>query len=248
VARARKDGDVPAAAPADPAPADPAPADPAPADPIPPGAAAPRRRLPRDPHARASLVLAERCPELRPILATAGVCKLARDDTDPFAELSRAIVFQQLAGRAAATIHRRVEDVVGTWTPAALLGADPEALRGAGLSRNKLAALLDLAAHVADGRLDLAGMSVHDDEEVIRQLVDVRGIGRWTAEMFLLFHERRLDVWPVGDLGVRRGWATINHAAMPTPKELAVAGERYRPYRSVAAWWCWRAVDVVAPG
>ena len=126
-----------------------------------------------------------------------------------------------------------------------MLAADPEALRGPGLSRNKLLALLDLAAHVADGRLDLHALDAHSDEEVVAALVDVRGIGRWTAEMFLLFHQRRMDVWPVGDLGVRKGWALINQALMPTPAELSLAGERYRPFRSVAAWWCWRANDVL---
>jgi DNA-3-methyladenine glycosylase II len=138
-----------------------------------------------------------------------------------------------------------VEAVGGQVTPHAVLAAPPEALRAAGLSANKTAAILDLATKVTDGTVPLDNLGELDDEEIIRRLSAVRGIGRWTAEMFLLFELRRPDVWPVDDYGVRNGWTLIHGLpALVTPKALAVEGERFRPYRSVAAWYCWRAVSV----
>ena len=116
-------------------------------------------------------------------------------------------------------------------------------MRAAGLSANKLAAIIDLAAKFVDGTVpthDLDGLS---DDEIVARLVTVRGVGRWTAEMFLLFQLHRPDVWPVDDLGVRNGWARIHEmAAPPTPKALQILGDALRPYRSTAAWYCWRAV------
>jgi 3-methyladenine DNA glycosylase/8-oxoguanine DNA glycosylase len=164
---------------------------------------------------------------------------------DRYETLARAIAYQQLAGAAAATIWGRVRVLVdGDFEPEVVLGLGEEPLRGAGLSRAKTAALLDLSAHVADGRLDLARIGRLDDEAVIDQLIQVRGIGRWTAEMFLMTALRRLDVWPVGDLGVRMGYSRIHGLDEPlTPVELHEAGERLRPYRSLAAWYCWRAID-----
>jgi 3-methyladenine DNA glycosylase/8-oxoguanine DNA glycosylase len=168
---------------------------------------------------------------------------------DRFENLAEAIAYQQLAGRAAATIWGRVRALYdgGPLDPGTVL-ATPEAdLRGAGLSAAKAAAILDLAAHAADGRLELHRMGRLSDEAVIDELVAVRGIGRWTAQMFLIFALGRLDVWPTGDLGVRTGWGVAHGLPEPpSPKELEQAAESLRPYRSVVAWYCWRAVD--APG
>src|SRR5437763_6201164 len=168
---------------------------------------------------------------------------------DYFASLARAILYQQLAGRAAAAIHARfVQAIGGEVTQRAVLNTSPEALRTAGLSGNKAAAIVDLATKVADGTVPLAELHELDDEEIIARLSSVRGIGRWTAEMFLLFELRRPDVWPVDDLGVRRGYAVMHRLAVwPKPKELELLGEVYRPWRSVAAWYCWRMADVVLP-
>ena len=174
---------------------------------------------------------------------------------DYFGSLASAIVFQQLAGPAAAAIHRRmVEAIGGKVTPEALLAAGTDTLRAAGLSGNKTAALLDLADKALDGTVPLAGIEAFDDEEIIRRLTAVRGIGPWTAEMFLLFELRRPDVWPVDDLGVRNGWSLIHQLPeMIKPRELQAAGEPFRPYRSTLALYCWHAVhvsrgQVVLPG
>ena len=134
--------------------------------------------------------------------------------------------------------------------PEAVLATPIEDLRRAGLSAAKAASVHDLAAKVVDGTVPLDRVSRVPDEELIERLVVVRGIGRWTAEMFLLFQLRRLDVWPVDDLGVRKGYARtygIPDKDMPTPKQLVELGEVFRPYRSIAAWYFWRALDVTLP-
>jgi DNA-3-methyladenine glycosylase II len=170
-----------------------------------------------------------------------------------FGALARAILYQQLAGRAAASIHGRFAALFedGTPTPEAVVAIPDDALRSAGLSGSKAASIRDLAERVVDGRVRLDDLARRTDEEVIERLVTVRGIGRWTAEMFLIFTLGRLDVWPVDDYGVRSGFARAHAMAeRPTPKELADLGEIYRPWRSVAAWYCWRAVEdrgLVAP-
>jgi 3-methyladenine DNA glycosylase/8-oxoguanine DNA glycosylase len=163
---------------------------------------------------------------------------------DNFATLARSIVFQQLAGRAAAAIHARfVEAIGGRVTPAAVLAAPPEALRSAGLSAAKAAALVDLATKAADGTVPLTTLGELEDEEIIARLSAVRGIGRWTAEMFLMFELRRPDVWPVDDYGVRTGWTLIyTLPELIKPRQLREGGERFRPYRSLTAWYCWEAV------
>lgn len=162
-----------------------------------------------------------------------------------FEKLSRSIAHQQLAGKAAATIWGRVRALVdGPFTAESVLALDPDQLARAGLSGAKRAALQDLALHVAEGRVRLDRMGRRADDEVVAELVQVRGIGRWTAEMFLLFDLRRLDVWPIGDLGVRNGWARAHGLpSAPSPAELDELGERFRPYRSVVAWYCWRACE-----
>jgi DNA-3-methyladenine glycosylase II len=173
-----------------------------------------------------------------------------RDPDGPFAALARAIVFQQLAGRAAQAIYGRVRATVGdTLSPEALNAISDEDLRAAGLSANKLASLRDLSAKVLDGTVVLSRTSRRGDEELIEGLTAVRGIGRWTAEMYLMFQLRRLDVWPVGDLGVRQGYALAWKLDQPpTPKQLQPLGDRFRPYRSIVARYCWAAVPLLRPG
>jgi 3-methyladenine DNA glycosylase/8-oxoguanine DNA glycosylase len=194
---------------------------------------------------------ASRDPVLANLVVLAGPIRWRpRNPDGHFGALVRSIVFQQLAGRAARAIHERVLATVdGELTPAALAAVPDETLRAAGLSANKLASLRDLSAKILDGTLDLAHTSRLDDEELIARLVTVRGIGRWTAEMFLLFELRRLDVWPVDDLGVRQGYGLAWRLERPpTPKELAPLGDRFRPYRSVAARYCWEAVALFRGG
>ncbi len=169
--------------------------------------------------------------------------------TARFEALASSIAYQQLAGRAAATIWGRVVETVGRpFTPEAVLAAGADALRAAGLSGAKTAALLDLALKVHDGTVRLDRIGRLDDDAVVEHLTVVRGIGPWTAHMFLLFDLRRLDVWPVGDYGVRAGLARAHGwDAVPTEREMRTLGDPYAPYRSVVAWWCWREVDTVTP-
>ncbi len=166
-----------------------------------------------------------------------------RAEAGAFAALAEAIAYQQLAGAAAAAIWARFRTLVhGDLTPEAVLALPDEAIRGAGMSNAKTLALRDLATKVADGTVPLADARRVPDEELIARLSTVRGIGRWTSEMFLIFTLGRLDVWPVDDLGVRRGYqVAYGLDAMPKPKELLALGERFRPYRTIAAWYCWQA-------
>ena len=159
------------------------------------------------------------------------------------------IVFQQLAGAAARTIYGRfVAAIPGGLTPDGVLAAEDATLRAAGLSGQKAASVRDLALHVLDGSLPLARLPRQTDDEVIRELTQVRGIGRWTAEMYLIFRLGRLDVWPVDDLGVRRGYMRMQGLEeMPRARDLEALGDVYRPYRSVVAWYCWHAADTVLP-
>ena len=172
-----------------------------------------------------------------------------RKPQDHFAELARAVCYQQLAGPAARTIHGRFTEIFdGTPTPEAVLATSVDDLRGAGLSGAKVASILDLAAKIRDGELCLEQVEHRGDDEIVQELTLVRGIGRWTAEMFLIFQLGRLDVWPVDDLGVRKGYAQLYRLEeLPAPRDLEVRGEPFRPYRSVAAWYCWRAVDTMVP-
>ena len=188
-------------------------------------------------------------PALGRVIAAVGPPSLRPPADTAFAALVRSITFQQLAGRAAAAIHGRLlERLPGGPTPAGVLALSDAELRAAGLSAGKSASIRDLAAKVLDGMVPLAGIEALPDEEVVERLSTVRGIGRWTAEMFLIFQLRRLDVWPVADLGVRNGYARLHGLpAPPRPAELAALGELYRPYRSLAAWYCWRAAETILP-
>lgn len=163
-----------------------------------------------------------------------------------FVALAEAIVYQQLTGKAAATIYRRLCALFpeGAPTPEHILAASDEELRGVGLSRSKVLSLRDLARRAADGEIptqsEIRGMG---DEAIIERLTQIRGIGRWTAEMLLIFHLGRPDVLPVDDYGVRKGFAIAYDRELPSPKELAAYGARWKPYRTVASWYLWRVVE-----
>src|SRR5436190_12963401 len=166
----------------------------------------------------------------------------------PFDALAESIAYQQLSGKAAATIWKRVRALYPRkkhLDPKEILKTPDEKLRGAGLSRSKVAALKDLAAKTIDGTVPNArALARMTDDEIIERLIIVRGIGRWTAEMLLLFDLGRPDVWPVHDYGVQKGFAkTFGKRKLPTPKQLLKLGEKWWPYRSVAAWYFWRALD-----
>ncbi len=195
--------------------------------------------------------VAARDPVLAHLVALAGpITHRPRDPDGPFGALVRAIVYQQLAGRAAQAIHQRVRATVGdSLTPETLTAVPDDALRAAGLSANKLASLRDLSAKLLDGTLELNRSSRLSEDELVAALVTVRGIGRWTAEMYLMFELRRLDVWPVDDLGVRQGYASAWRLdPPPSAKQLAPLGERFRPYRSIVARYCWAAVALFRGG
>lgn len=169
---------------------------------------------------------------------------------NPFEALARNIIFQQLHGNAAEAIHKRVLALFGKkkLSPQDILDASEERLRSAGLSGAKLLALKDLAAKTLDGTVPtLAKLRRMDDEEIIEHLIQVRGIGRWTVEMLLIFRLGRPDVWPVGDFAIRKGYSLLHGSdEMPKPKELIQSGELWRPYRSVASWYLWRANELPA--
>lgn len=167
----------------------------------------------------------------------------------PFEALLRAIIYQQLSTKAASTIWGRVRALFPGRTgptPRRLLELDPDALRGAGMSRSKAASARDLAEKTIEGVVPgLAELQEMEDDEILERLTEVRGIGRWTVEMLLIARLGRPDVFPVHDLGIRRGYMiTYGLEEMPTPKELEPLGEPWRPYRSVASWYLWRAVHL----
>jgi 3-methyladenine DNA glycosylase/8-oxoguanine DNA glycosylase len=166
---------------------------------------------------------------------------------DPFASLGRAIIYQQLAGAAAATIHGRFCKLFGSSRfprPAKVAASSVEALRPAGISRPKALALLDLATRFADGRIKTRALMRASDEEVAALLLPVRGIGPWSVDMFLMFGLCRPDVWPVGDFGVRQGLQYFQRMrAMPPADRMNRAAATWRPWRSLAAWYMWRVVE-----
>jgi DNA-3-methyladenine glycosylase II len=207
--------------------------------------------MPRVSLRAATAEVAQRDPVMRRLIEQGGPLKLRPPrDPDHFVELMESIVYQQLAGAAAAAIWKRVAALYGGQiTPEAVLATRDQKLRSAGLSRNKLLSIKDLATKVADGTVPLEKINRLRDDVIVERLSQVRGIGPWTAEMFLIFTLRRLDVWPVLDYGVRKGWAlAYGLPELPTPKQLHPEGDRFRPYRTVAAWYCWRAVDMKLPG
>ena len=211
--------------------------------------AAPKARPRRVSHAEAAGILATRDPILAGLIAAGGPIRISRRTASHFAALVEAIVYQQLAGAAARAIHGRLVAALNDDVePEALLALSDETLRAVGLSANKVRSLRDLATKVHDGTVVLSPRRVsrRSDEEVIANLSAVRGIGPWTAQMFLMFRLRRLDVWPVGDFGVRQGYGLAWKVPTPTARELEPLGDPYRPYRTVVAWYCWRAVELYA--
>jgi len=183
--------------------------------------------------------LRKSCGVMERLIAQHGPCRLADREFRPFQTLANSIISQQLSAKAADTIERRVHAIVPGFTPAGFLAASPEALRAAGLSSAKARYIVELARRVSDGRLNLEAMQDAPDEDVIAALVELPGIGQWTAEMFLIFGLRRPDVLSVGDAGLQRAVrllfgedATLEHVGQP-----------WRPYRSVASWYLWRHLD-----
>ena len=197
--------------------------------------------------------LTEADPRLAKLIARAGAFTMRPEPTQSlFAALLESIVYQQLSGRAAATILGRVLRIYRPRRgprPQDILDTPPEVLRAAGLSAAKALAIRDLAARTLDGTVPgMAQVRRMDDEEIIERLTTVRGVGRWTVEMLLLFRLGRPDVLPLGDLGVRKGFArTINRRGLADPRVLMRRAERWRPYRSVASWYLWRALDDTTP-
>lgn len=198
--------------------------------------------------AAASRRLARADPVMAALHAEHGPCRLGPRRSSHFTALTRAIVYQQLSGASARAIWGRFADRFGHRPrPETILAANPATLREAGLSASKAASVRALAELVAAGEIPLGRISRLDDEAIIDRLVEVRGIGRWTAEMFLIFQLRRGDVWPVDDLGIRKGYARAYDVGQPSPRELAPLGDRFRPRRTVAAWYLWRAADTITP-
>lgn len=195
-------------------------------------------------HARRHL--ARRDPVMRDLMRRHGPCGLAsRQHTDPFQALVHAIVSQQLSTKAAATILSRVVALCeGGPTPERLEALTDAQLRSAGLSGQKTRYMRDLSRRVLDGTLRLSDIEALTDEEVIDALTSVKGIGRWTAEMFLIFRLQRQDVLPVGDLGIVKAvQRNYGMRRVPSPKHLVKLGEQWRPYRSVACWYLWASLQ-----
>ena len=195
--------------------------------------------------AKGTRLVGRRDPAMARLIKAAGPLELRDPLPDAFAALVRSIMYQQLAGAAASTIHGRFLNLFSDGlSPAAVLALPEGAMRTAGVSGSKAAAISDLAVKVSDGTVPLHDVHGLSDDELVARLVLVRGIGRWTAEMFLMFQLGRLDVWPVDDYGVRKGWALAHKLKEPPkPRALQVEGDKFRPYRSLAALYCWRAVD-----
>ncbi len=198
-------------------------------------------------YAHARRHLARRDPVMRDLMRRHGPCGLpTRQHTDPFKALMQAIVSQQLSTKAAATIGARVMALCGgdVPTPASLDRLSDAQLRAAGLSGQKTSYMRDLSRRVLDGSLALADIESLDDEGVIEALTAVKGIGRWTAEMFLIFRLQRPDVLPVGDLGIVKAvQQNYGMRRVPSPKRLVTLGEQWRPYRSVACWYLWASLN-----
>jgi DNA-3-methyladenine glycosylase II len=199
--------------------------------------------------ASAARILAQRDPRLAAVIRKAGPCRLPASRTHhPFVSMVRALVSQQLSGKAAETIYGRVVALVGGpggMVPTGLLALDPSALRAAGLSRQKISYLIDLSERVSDGRLDLDALETRTDEEVIEAITAVKGFGRWSAEMFLMFRLNRPDVFPVTDLGIVKGvQRLLGMKRKPSVRTMLRTADAWRPYRSVAAWYLWRLHDV----
>ena len=190
--------------------------------------------------------LANADPALGALMKRLGPCTLVPHGLAPYYALTQSIVYQQLSGKAADTILRRLLANFGGEVPdpAVLAVAPEEMLRSAGLSRAKTAALLDLARHALDGSLpDLAEIGAMSDDELVERLTLVRGVGPWTAQMYMMFGLGRPDILPATDIGVQEGTRMLHGGDRPGPAQLMEIGERWRPWRTIASWYMWRAVD-----
>jgi DNA-3-methyladenine glycosylase II len=200
-------------------------------------------------YTEAAAILAQRDPILAALIEEAGPIRISRSKLTPFEALVQAIVYQQLAGAAARAIHGRLIAAMPDGVePEALLALTDAELRTVGLSAAKVLSLRDLAMKVLDGTVIVAPrrLARRSDEDVIARLTAVRGIGPWSAHMFMIFQLRRFDIWPVGDFGIRQGYALAWKIPAPTQRELEPLGEPFRPYRTVLAWYCWRAAELYA--
>ena len=190
-------------------------------------------------------------PKFSAVIDIVGACRYqAREEGTHFGALVRSIVYQQLSGKAAGTIHSRLRALYGDRdpTPTEILGTPEPVLRGVGLSRQKLSYLLDLASRVERGDLPLENVHELDDDTLTTALVQVKGIGRWTAQMFLMFRLGRTDVLPDLDLGIQKGLQrAYGLRTMPKPKDVLRHGEKWAPYRTIASWYLWRLLDVPEP-
>jgi DNA-3-methyladenine glycosylase II len=193
----------------------------------------------------AARALAQLDDPLRLVIEAVGPPDIRPAHRTPFEALVRAICFQQLSGKAAATIHGRFVDLLaGEVTPEAVLRLSHDQMRSAGLSAAKALSVADLAAKSVDGTVPLDRLGRLRDDELIERLIVVRGIGRWTAEMFLMFHLQRPDVLPLGDLGVVTGFARVyGGGTRLTPEQMTAQAEHWRPYRSIGSWYMWRALE-----
>jgi DNA-3-methyladenine glycosylase II len=201
-----------------------------------------------DDMARARRILMRRDPILARLVKQYGPCGIRTGrETDIFCGLLEAIVSQQLSTRAAATIYGRVRALMpdgGDPTPQALLALPEEALRGAGLSRQKTAYVRDLSGKVLNGSVDIACLSSMEDEQIVAELTKIKGIGRWTVEMLLIFRLTRPDVLPVADLGIVKAiQRAYGLRKAPDAKRILKLGESWRPYRSVASWYLWASLE-----
>jgi DNA-3-methyladenine glycosylase II len=188
--------------------------------------------------------LAKADPIMKRLIAKHGHCPIAEREFQPFHMLANSIISQQLSTKAAATIKQRVGELVGVpFQTSKVLSIAPEKLRGVGLSQAKTRYIRELAAHVNDGRLDFEAIIALDDEAVIEKLIIVPGIGRWTAEMFLLFGLKRLDVLAVGDAGLQRAARILYGKKRKSETLLPRVAEIWRPYRSIASWYLWRSLE-----
>jgi DNA-3-methyladenine glycosylase II len=184
-------------------------------------------------------------PVLRAIIERVGPCRMEFGPAE-FCRLAEAIVYQQLNGRAAVTIFNRFVALAGDpLTPQGILNLSDEQLRGVGLSKQKSSYLKDLAAKTSAGLLDFTRLPKLSDEEVIQQLTQVKGIGEWTAHMFLIFSLRRPNVLPTGDYGVQMAVKKLyKKRKLPKPKDMEKIARAWEPYRSVACWYMWRSLDI----
>jgi DNA-3-methyladenine glycosylase II len=189
-------------------------------------------------------------PKFGAVIDAVGSCRYAaREEGTHFGALVRSIVYQQLSGKAAGTIHGRLRALYENRdpTPAELIATPEPILRGVGLSRQKMSYLLDLAARVERGELPLDDVHELGDDELTTALVQAKGIGRWTAQMFLMFRLGRTDVLPDLDLGIQKGLQrAYGLRKMPTPKDVLRHGEKWAPYRTIASWYLWRLLDIPA--